>query len=238
MKYVGVSSPAWTIPGRRPEPELPPKDQSEFPVVDSDLLSKKHLYPSVPGVVFVTPHPKEKQEEPTPEQINKLQDLKKVRVKPHRKTNNLPTAERFDSNKASMGPGPGSYQQDLNKPITTSMPNFSFGYKIDNAAPAIATKEGDDSTAASSIYHPQYLHKEFGPAVTFPKSSKDGLNLLTGSCAPGPGFYKVPELPGNTSSTKGTFQKSKRQGLYSSSTDLEGPSKLYNVEQHTIAYKA
>lgn len=230
MKYIGVSSPAWTIPGRKPEPEIPPKDLSEFPVIDSDLLSKKHLYPNIPGVVFVTPHPKQRDSEPTLEQIKKLEDLKNVKVKAHKKNNNLPTAERFENAKASLGPGPGSYQQNLSKPITTSMPNFSFGYKIDNAAPAFAIKEGDDSTAASSIYYPQFVHKEFGLGVTFPKSSKDGLNLLTGSCAPGPGFYKVPDLSGNTNSTKGTFSKSKRQGLYNSSTDLEGPNKLYDVD--------
>lgn len=121
------------------------------------------------------------------------------------------------------------------------MPNFSFGYKYETAAPAITVKEAGDGEVknqAPSIYYPLYLHKEHDRSITFPKATKEGLNLLAGSCAPGPGFYKVPDLPGNTASVKGTFPKAKREGLYSSSDQINSPTKPLKVDQHTIGYKA
>lgn len=242
MKYVGVSAPAWTIPGRKPEPEPAPKLTEDLHVVDSDALSKKHLYPNVPGVVFVTPHPRPPQPEPTEEQKQKLKELTDIPEKNFKKKSVFPKSERFDSGKMSLGPGPGSYQHDLTKSITGSMPNFSFGYKHETMAPAITIKEGEEvkeSEPVHGIYYPQYKHREFASSVKLGKPHKNpnGLNLLAGSCAPGPGFYKIPEIPGNTSSTKGTFSKARREGLYSSSNSLDEHA-MYDVNQHTIAYRA
>lgn len=64
MKFVGVSAPAWTIPGKRREPEEAPQGDPSGPIVDSDALSRKHLYKNAPGVVFVTPHVKSPPPEP------------------------------------------------------------------------------------------------------------------------------------------------------------------------------
>src|SRR3990167_1458013 len=240
MKFVGVSGPAWTLLGKPKDPPPPAVEEGEIAIVDSDLLSKKHLYPRAATTVIVTPQPKVRQpnEEAPPEKAPEDPAVEKV-LKPIPKRKRHQGQDRFQYQKTPAGPGPGSYQHDLNKKITNSLPNFNFGYKF-NAEPIIKEKVPLDEIKKGlpGIYHPLYKHQEFGKGVRFDKSEKDGLNLLTGAKAPGPGYYEVLKDVKTISSKKGTFSKGARRPIYGETAATAAIESIYNTEIFSIGYKA
>ena len=242
MKFVGVSAPAWTLLGKPKDPKPKPIEEGEIAIVDSDMLSKKHLYPRAPTTVIVTPEPRIRPESLEPEEPPQREaEDEKVRVtKPIPKKKRQPGQDRFHYQKPAPGPGPGSYQHDLNKKITNSLPNFSFGYRY-NAEPikkeSVAIEELKKPTLPG-IYHPIYKHQEFEKGVRFNKSEKDGLNLLTGAAAPGPGYYEVLKEMKVVSSKKGTFSKGARQPIYGGLAASANIESLYDTDVYTIARKA
>lgn len=242
MKFVGVSAPAWTLLGKPKDPKPKPIEEGELAIVDSDLLSKKHLYPRAPTTVIVTPEPRIRPESQEAEEpaVPETKDEKVEKVKPLPKKKRQPGQDRFHYQKQIPGPGPGSYQHDLNKKITNSLPNFSFGYRY-NADPikkeSVPIEELKKENLPG-IYHPLYKHQEFAKGVKFTKSEKDGLNLLTGAAAPGPGYYQILKEMKVVSSKKGTFSKGARQPIYGGLAASANIESLYDTDVYTIARKA
>lgn len=120
-------------------------------------------------------------------------------------------------------PGPGSYQHK--KEPTKEPPKFSFGYKYDSMAEA-------DNALGPGQYTPSYRVKEFSIKSRFPKESRNKAYNQKSS-APGPGKYFPGEID-TRSSTKGTFSTARRDGLYKNSAlEVPGPEK-YQFDNHTI----
>lgn len=233
MKFVGVSGPAWTIPGRWKEKKIEPVEYPELP-------PEPVKYTQRPIPRRYAPHKPKVVEEPPPyiPPPPKMESLKKPK-----KNATFSKEERFKLKEPPGAPGPGSYQQDLNKKVTASMPNFSFGYKFGFEGPEMKDKlDLPTKEPIEGLYYPLYLHKEPTKAISFSKQEKHGLNLLAGSCAPGPGFYKIPEEDNKRfHSYKSTWSKAKRgEGIYGqpSACEIPHPKDDYVVNQHTIAYKA
>lgn len=210
MKYVGVSAPAWTIAGKWKEPIAVVDDKNIFapppPAIENHKIMR-----SVPRLPHVARQRIEREISPPKEpKFPKAVSTKKNTKKPM-----ITQAERFPMSKdAAFGPGPTSYQQDYFKDLSGKMANFSFGYRFseDNnkvkQEPII--KPPPEDAPIPGLYYPIYSHKEYQRGIKFNKAKHDGLNLLAGSCAPGPGKYVIPEMKGNTSSKKGTFGTPKK----------------------------
>lgn len=260
MKYVGVSSPAWTILGR---PEAKPATAEELPepvLVDADKLSRRHLYPRPPTTVFVTPQPRPRSQEEAP-----APPASPTRAEPARpkraKKDTFAKEDRFKTRNAPPGPGPGYYQADLDKKITASMNNFSFGYRFDAPGASLPEKvEGADPPPITGVYHPLYKHRELDRSVSFPKAPRDRVlplhirkkdakgnfvvkELPAPPELPGPGYYDAKSLPGNPTSRKGTFGQPSRAALAKkedAGAELEdetgSPSRRRDPQPNTIEY--
>jgi hypothetical protein len=215
MKYVGVSTPAWTILGKRKEkvPEQPPVREAEAsPSLSMDKrLPNQMRIPTIPRqrIEKVYPPPKESSKPPP--------------VKSKQKQALQPKAERFPVSKDSaFGPGPASYQQDIiTNNITGKMANISFGYRFDSELP----KEKKEPIVLPSpepiplLHYPQYKQKEVSKSITFTKAHKDSLANLAKSEVPGPGFYTVIDTENHKPTSKaGTFGKPKDPNSKSGST--------------------
>lgn len=246
MKFVGVSAPAWTIPGRHPEKEQMPSDEEEPRIVDSDALSKKHLYPRVKDIIFHGPverRIRKSEDKEEDEQVKTERVIEKTPTKKKAKKAGWNTRpERFPT-KIYTGPGPDTYQQDLTKSITTHMPNFSMGYRYDPPKPDQLTKSEVDSSSTAlesqsslpKIHKPKpkRKHDGFGSSPRFHSKGQD-------LCAPGPGKYTVVELRGNVSSTKGTFGNPNHKrpdinGKPPESNDQVNMDEI--IDQSTIEYR-
>lgn len=260
MKYVGVSTPAWTILGRPEEkPPVVDETQPEPAIVDADLLSRRHLYPRQPTTVFVTPQPRPKSQEDQPAEPQSPKRPEPARPKKTKK-DTFAKEDRFKMKNVPSGPGPGYYQADLNKKIHESMNNFSFGYKLDTPVDPKQPEEGADPEPITGLYYPLYKHRELGRSISFPKAPKDHIlplqvkkkdekgntvikELPMPTELPGPGFYDIKTLPGNPTSRKGTFGKPKKEKAprkddpQADLDDEAGKPYEINVVQHTIGYK-
>lgn len=257
MKYVGVSTPAWTILGRKEEKAAPVEDPpGDLAIVDSDLKSKKHLYPSQPSIKWVKPNPPPERSQPEEEVVHSKSPKKVASPKKQRrKKNNEPKPDRFKTINPSVGPGPGTYQADMNKKIDQSMPNFSFGYRFDSMGGKISEKlENGDPAPITGLYYPLYKHREHQKSAIFTHSEKEkkyplivkGKELPVPEPGPGPTTYTIKELPGSDTSKKGTFgsvkpiktQRKKSKNPKEDSSTQDSEMHYYNVVQHTIGYKA
>lgn len=237
MKYVGVSAPAWTIAGKWKEPEMRLSQ-------DDDLLKAAPAHveveeaPVVRTGVRAPTIPRQRQER-SPPPIKERHVVKPPPVRNQRKPVMITNSERFPvSKEAAFGPGPTSYQHDLFASVSSKMPNFSFGYRFEEeqnkSKHEVIEKPPPEDDPIPGLYYPKYLHKEMARGVKIPKASKDALNLLSGSSAPGPGKYVVKDLPGNTSSKKGTFgtPKPKKDSLASTKDEAEEGQFHYDPDMY------
>lgn len=126
--------------------------------------------------------------------------------------------------------GPGSYNH---KKHTKSTPKFTFGYKFEEL-------ENDEDkhfrkTVGPGLYKPKYDHKEFAKGKTFAKTGRKGPENFRKTCAPGPGFYKIPEKKSKRSYTsrKGTFGSKSQKRFKSMKTETPGVGN-YHLHGHTI----
>jgi Sperm-tail PG-rich repeat len=244
MKFVGVSAPAWTILGKKEQKKkvedyidaVDPAN-NEIPG-DAKTFGVSQLYPSAPQWSFNKSKshihlPKAKTAEPgqRPENL----DPKKWReyLKPGTMFSKGARLGNSKKHNEYSTPGPGQYGADLREvDPSVAMPCFSMAYKQD------ATTGQDINQLAPNAYEPQFKHREMNRCSSFGKAPKAGLeHIARQSFAPGPGMYEIPRERPNTSSQKGTFGKSKRNDLYKHGAVCT-PENDYNVELHTIAYKA
>lgn len=240
MKYVGVSAPAWTIGGKWKEPEVlqNPFDDNNPNV--NPRMEMEHEVVVRSGIRAPT-IPRQRREL-TPPEIKEREVIKPPKVKNQRKPVMISEAERFTMPKdAAFGPGPTSYQHDLFTSVSSKMPNFNFGYRfgeeVKKEKHEAITAPPSEENPIEGLYYPQYSHKELGKSISIPKAKKDGLNLLAGSCAPGPGKYIVRDLPGNTSSNKGTFGTPKPKDSSASTKDDASEGYPMYYEPPRIAHK-
>jgi hypothetical protein len=262
MKFVGVSAPAWTLLGKPKEPLPKPVEEGEVAIVDADMLSKKHLYPRAPTTVIVAPEPKIRRNSPEATQQKEPEEVEKKTeedVKPQHTRKRHPGQDRFHYQKMQPGPGPGSYQHDLNKKITNSLPNFNFGYKF-NSEPEPKEKIPIDELKSGNIqgiYHPLYNHKEFHKGIRInvptekklPKKpqnqnleSKEEVNLLETTKKEFSSDFmkhdsqnlhlKAPKIK------KGTFSKAARQPIYGGLAPSANIESFYDTDIYTIAHRA
>ena len=260
MKYVGVSTPAWTILGR---PEAKPAAAEELPepvAVDADKLSRRHLYPRPPTTVFVTPQPQGLPDLFAPPATPPPPAMEPARPR-RTKKDTFPKEDRFKTRNAPPGPGPGYYQADLDKKVTASMNNFSFGYRFEAPGAPVSEKvEGADPPPVTGLYHPLYKHRELDRSVSFGKAPRDRVlplqvrkkdakghyvvkELPLPPEQPGPGHYEVKSQSGNPTSRKGTFGQPRRAApkkLEEAGAEFEdetsSPGRRRDLQPNTIEY--
>lgn len=245
MKFIGVSAPAWTILGKREKSAEPPVDYTAEQNANRDhggnkSPGKSQLFPNAPQWTFNKHKSKSHAQLPKPNTANS--DSRPRILDPKRWQDTLVPGPRFSkagrlgpSKKQSeyASPGPGQYGQDLGEADPSiAMPCFSMAYKYDSA-------NGQDiNPLAPNAYTPLYNHREMTRCSSFGKTRKAGLeDIARNSLAPGPGMYEIYRERPATSSLRGTFGKSKRDDLYKNGAVCM-PENDYNVDQHTIEYKA
>lgn len=188
-------------------------------------------------MVIVPPSHQRVSTSPEPEKPQVAKDLSPPIKREGRKKRPKDVPDRFKSKPGLPGPGPTSYQQDLSKKITDSMPNFSFGYKF-GAEPIIKEKiDPAEIKNQPGVYYPQYLHRELGRSISFTKSKRDGPNQALESAAQVPASQFVYIEPEKVSSRKGTFGFGKRSEINHVVVSCF-PKTDYNVDQHTLEYQA
>ena len=241
MKYIGVSTPAWTIPGKPKERELSLPSETEPRIVDADALSRKHLYPNVKDILFHPPPVKKTPKEESPaksaEPANRDDNRHASKSPPKKKKDTKPPPPRFPEPKHAGNPGPGTYMLDLGKPIPNKMPNFTMGYKQD-----IFARSNSVSTMVPPSESPPPIYstnrkKEMNKTTNFSKTERFAKDPSLDLTIPGPGKYVIPVPLPPPSSTHGTFgnRESKRKGIYGKGSDC-AETTPYNVVQHTIEH--
>ena len=214
MKYIGVCTPAWSIPGGRkavdwrdlgessvPGPGNYKKDPSDKLVFNNAPKWKigtaergmgKQKTNKVPGPGSYNYH------------IRKSKSTTIIR-KNGEKPPFVTKEKRFKRSKRDITVGPGSYNH---KKLTRSAPKFSFGYKFD------ALENVPDAEMKKNIgpglYEPQYKHREFSKGKTIPTTGRKKKKVFNKAYVPGPGDYNPTKksMRRSYTSTKGTFGSS------------------------------
>lgn len=250
MKFVGVSAPAWTITGskRTEKKQLPDIHEGlpAAPPADLEVKTNEVVYPAYPKWSFNKAKSASHGQLPRPQTMGETSDKTKASLlnpKDWRDTVHIGTrfskANRFgDRDRKKRGndyvsPGPGAYGTDLKEANPSlNMPNFTFAYKHDT------TTGQDINPVAPNAYNPLFKHRELEKVVSFPKAKKVSLeDIGKANDIPGPGSYPIPVERPNTTSVRGTFGRSQRNDLYKNVPSCN-PEKDYNVDQHTIEFKA
>jgi hypothetical protein len=215
MKYIGVCTPAWTMPGGRKNVDWKDLGEHPYPAPGNYRIdpSDKLVYDTAPKWKFG----KEKRGKglinengvPGPAKydfhIKKSRSMKIIR-KNGEKPPFITKEKRFRKGKRDQNVGPGSYNH---KKLTRSAPKFSFGYKFD------AIEDGPDTEMKKNIgpglYNPKFKHREFSKGKTIAKTGRKGPENFRKTCAPGVGYYKFPVKTSEKSYTsrKGTFGSAK-----------------------------
>jgi len=225
MKFVGVSTPAWTIIGDKKQQQ---EKEDVTPFYEA-VKAKEFVLTRAPVTKFghmnrfrsETKLPKHVPPPPVDPKEARFQKHLSEKKLAKKQVSKKPEMEKI---RVSTVPGPGSYND---KTSIGEVPRFSFGYKQDPDAAVFVNPQGPGA------YHPMYIHKEPSKGVIFPKAQNDGLQLVKEWCAPGPGKYVIPQPRENTSSRKGTFARAGRDDFYKSTyTCSQGP--IYDVNQHTL----
>ena len=256
MKYVGVSTPAWSFK-KSGDPNIEKKKDEyqapqgleynkfkniqkgeemifeRFPSYKIAEAEKAPFFGKIPD--YPAPGHYYKEEE---ESVKKSE--KKPRIRDENENQNplfITKEKRFDSLKRlkNKGLGPGSYDPSY---IFESSPKYEFGYKFDDDN---IFKMGNE--LGPGHYTPNYSHKEFVKSVgickikdksiekTKNKNKTKKKTLIKNLSAPGPGYYdfKYPyEIPG-FSNKKGTFALSKRPEINKLTGESPGPTAIENL---------
>lgn len=240
MKYIGVCTPAWTIPGGRKMADW--KNLGEHPVPGPGNYkrdpSDRLVYRTAPkwkigtskrgkGLIKENKVPGPGNYNPYAKKSQSQKILRKNREKPPFITKE----KRFRRSKRDQTVGPGSYNH---KKLTRSAPKFTFGYKFDDI------ENGQDidmkTNVGPGLYEPQYKHKEFSKGKTIAKTGRKGPEHFRKTCAPGPGYYKYPMKKSASSYTsrKGTFGSATQSRFKKVTTDSPGVGS-YDLKSHTIS---
>lgn len=188
MKYVGVSTPAWTLVGDRGNRGGPIKKTTIGPATperdhEGKILTVcKDAYPKAPEWKFGRGKEREKQFQkkdnyPGPgtyEKKNLFNSKKSSGKRDH-------VISRAREMKYLNELGPGAYNP---RKLTRSMPKFSFGYKF--------TEEREEEVVGPGKYDPKLkMRKSFNKSKlgTFGRSRRKGTDEMRKTCAPGPGSY-------------------------------------------------
>lgn len=183
MKYIGVSTPAWTIVGDKDRgrwKDLPPSDEPA-PGHSQDVERHKFVYPVAPKWKFGTNKERQKQfskkdEVPGPGTYDKHEE--EIKEEDAKKKKNRTFGKSVSKKKFNKFPGPGAHNP---RKVARSAPKFSLGYK--------STKELHFNDVGPGKYEPNFTCREFNRFSSFSKSKRKGTDEMRVTCAPGPGSY-------------------------------------------------
>lgn len=183
MKYVGVSTPAWTIVGddeRGKYKDIPESDEPA-PGQAHNFDKAHYIYETAPRWKFgkdagrgdkLFPSSKV----PGPGTYHK--DKPMVEENTGKKKKLKKSDNSVSRRNLRVGLGPGAYDP---RKLTKSAPRFSLGYK------SVTEREKED--VGPGKYDPSYKLKEVSRYSTFGKSRRKGTDEMRHTCAPGPGSY-------------------------------------------------
>ena len=240
MKYVGVSTPAWSLTGDKDRGKFKDFPTHEYPgpgQYHRDASSeKKPLFKNTPAWRYPESE-REKKRKRGDFLVNKnkfpgpgtYKVLKKKSQSQKILANNetapfIAKQKRFRKKKGNETVGPGSYND---RKLGKSLPRYSLGYKFTDPIPRNSQKVGP------GLYNPKHSLQEFSRTTTFGISKKKGTDEMRITCAPGPGKYFVPDSKKSYTSRKGTFgsKSASRFKKIQSSTPGVGS---YNLNNNTI----
>lgn len=233
MKFIGVSTPAWSIRGGPQKPKWgeeqpiitdptpgPAHHKREDIIKGTEKIlpkapewpfskaAKKDFFgkpPAVPGPGKYLPPAEDPKPEPSTK-IHKQEDEKPFITK----------ANRFRSKRGLNPVGPADYNDQYKK---KNPPHFSFGYKFDSGYP------GSESLGPGQ-YNPSFTQQEFSKGFKIKKpvggrknttgSKKRSKSSQLQSGTPGPGHYRplYPMERNTIMRTTGTFGRAKRNDIY------------------------
>lgn len=233
MKWIGVCTPAWSLPSGRKNLNSTKEEEQTTPGPDVYSINKadpkvyetapKYTLRSKSGAgIFL------ESKVPGPGTYEIKDGMPKLEKKSSKK---LPVPkDRGQIVKDDQGLGPGSYNHNK---LTRSAPKFSFGYKFDTLdTPDTESKKN----LGPGLYNPSFSHKEFTPVRSFYKAKRKGPEDFRSTCAPGPGHYFFPENLSAMSYTsrKGTFGSCKTLPKKYNNQDEKNGTVQYDKDYNTI----
>lgn len=183
MKYVGVSTPAWTIVGDEDRGKY-----KDIPESDEPAPGQRHNFDKAHYIYQTAPKWKFGKDEgrgdklfpaskvPGPGAYLEEEEEEKKDGGKKRKRNKQ--GNSISRRNIKVGLGPGTYDP---KKLARSAPKFSFGYK--------SQTEREKEDVGPGKYNPKYNLKEINKFSTFSRSRRKGTDEMRVTCAPGPGSY-------------------------------------------------